>query len=151
MSEAEKKPEGLPPDAIEMTIRRVVCEAHGEPFRAKWPAGYPIAMVRLWECVMNDEGRAAVLWRDARSRLGLPEDAPIPAKAGIEAALDVRALCCRVPIPFMEKVLHEANIGTRERCQVCRKKGMGTPFRTMFGDLDHVCFSCALRNVRKGN
>lgn len=153
MSDDTKKPEGIPPDAIDMSVRRVTCALHGEPYRAQWPLGYPLTMVMLFSHVLGKDSTEAsvnAVWRDARTALGLAEDAEIPNKAGIEVALDRKPLCCRVTRAIMRRTYEESGVGVRARCTACRKKRvLGTAYQTMQGLIEHLCFDCVLDQVER--
>jgi hypothetical protein len=151
--DAKKKlDEELAAGAIEMTIRRVVCVVHGEPLRAKWPMGYAMMVLKLFELVIGSKSTDASqdkVWKDARRALKLGADAEVPSKEGMEAAFDHKPLCCRVPPGTLERLYESSGIGERARCVVCRRKRLGTPIKTTEAELPHVCFSCVIHRATR--
>lgn len=132
---------------IELTHKRAVCARHGEPFRERWPTGFPIMLIRLFENLFGTKASGPgidLMWVEARKILSLPADAD-PGIPGMHALFDAKPMCCRVPPGVLEKLYEECGVGVRGRCVVCRRKRLGTVYRTMQGKLDHLCFNCVVR------
>jgi hypothetical protein len=142
--------EGIPPEAIAMTMDRVICMVHWEPFRARWPTGYPIFMVDAFSRVLGPESAPELqekLWADARAALRV-EELPEDPKLAIEAALDRTPLCCRLPDETLLDVYAKCGVGVPGRCAGCgRRSVLGAPFSTVHQKMPHVCFRCVVKQA----
>lgn len=122
---------------VELTFERALCARHGEPFRARWPKGYPIFMVKAFQVVASKpEIAEAVEGNISR----------------ITELLDERPMCERLTRDEMLGLYGDAGIGSMAVCDNCRRMALGTPFsRTVGGQVmkdDHVCFECVLDWMR---
>lgn len=125
---------------VELTHQRVMCELHGEPFRARWPKGYPIFAITLMKIII-DQPRAT------------GEEPRSPNTIGAE--LDAQPACCRVTPAELERAYEQSGVGVLRRCRCCRLKRLGTPFKTAIAgrvvDHRHICFRCVIHNTRPLN
>ena len=71
-----------PTPTIELSVQRVTCPRHGEPFRARWPKGWPRFTLAVIRALLEEPTFAEALHGDI---------------AAVNAALDVRPACERVP------------------------------------------------------
>jgi len=125
-----------------LTRERTLCPIHGEPFREKWPAGWPIFSVRAFQELTGIDG----IWEEARRRAGLAEGTDVPPKA-MELVLDARPACCRFSPQRLLALYEEAKIGVVRRCKMCGVKRLGTPYKATnapIGGWSHVCFLCVV-------
>lgn len=121
-----------------ITRERVLCPVHGEPFREKWPIGFPTFSVKAFQKFTAIAG----VWDEARRLGGFAADAEMPIKA-LEPVLDVRPVCCRVSKSALVELYVASGIGVDKRCKVCGRKRLGTPVSTSnMGYLKHICFTC---------
>lgn len=122
---------------ILLTLERLLCARHGEPFRAQWPKGFPIFTVKAFQVVASKPEIAAAVEGDVR---------------GIERLLDEKPACCRLTSDEMLALYGDAGIGVVATCQNCRRFALGTPYsRSMPGGVekdDHICFECVLHWMR---
>ncbi len=102
---------------------RVACAVHLEPYRPKWPFGYPTFSMRLIDATLSDESF-------------------LKEVENIEAALDARPACERVYPATLLAAYEQSQIGVVRRCEVCRRLAMGTPYRHLGGGYGHLCFAC---------
>lgn len=141
----------LPADAIEMSPERVACAQHREPFRARWPMGYPIFMVTLFQRVVgrdSPKARGEAFWEEPKKLVPAEDASP---KELIEAALSKTPLCCRVTPTELEAAYDESGVGVRAVCEGCGRKRLGTPFRTRAQRWGHMCFGCVIHNFQPLN
>lgn len=137
-------PKDLDPNTVLLEHRRVMCSLHGEFFRKRWPTGFPIFCVRVFQEVMAlDETAKAT------------EAGGLEWPASIHAVLDAKPACCRVTKETLRKLYLECKVGLPGRCSICRRRGLGTEFQMLQaatpygGDMQpvtypHVCFDCVL-------
>jgi hypothetical protein len=124
--------------AIDLTVERVACPLHGEVFRATWPKGWLPFSMGLMQEVLNG---------------------PLAQQCGgdvrrINAALDAKPCCERVPVETIERLYGECGVGVDRVCELCNAFGLGTPFAAMHRTrglvrFKHVCFSCVLRRFTR--
>lgn len=78
------------------------CARHLEPFRARWPLGAGVAMVRLAEAAMADERIIAAAPKDAEGKA---------MTAALDALLlEHSPLCCFVGEEKMATIYREADV-----------------------------------------
>ena len=126
-----------PTPTIELSVQRVTCPRHGEPFRARWPKGWPRFTLAVIRALLEEPTFAETLGGDI---------------AAVNAALDVRPACERVSPDVLRAAYRDCGIGTRARCVVCRRRDrVGTPYSRRVGgqtvDDAHVCFDCVLTRM----
>ena len=122
---------------IELTPERCFCALHGEPYRADWPSGAPIAMIRLFEVVLES--------REIRRRRFAGELVDDDALTAMVAeVLDETPACCRISPATLRSIYVDSGVGVKASCEACGKLELGTPFRTAQGQFGHVCFDCVL-------
>lgn len=126
-------------DGINVTHERLLCPRHGEPLRTQWPKGLAISMVMLMDFCFK---RSDVL-AECREVSGCGPDGKPEPKA-IEQVLDRIPACCRVHTKQLRVVYGKMGIGTRKRCQGCKRKRLGTPYKAQGGVFDHLCFDCVV-------
>ncbi len=124
-------------DGVVLKHERVFCLLHGEPFRARYPTGVPIFMVEGFRLVTTNESA----WVDARRIAAVPEGAEVPVKL-LEAALDLRPICCRLTRVQLLDLYLDTKVGTLHRCRACNRKRLGTPYETQQQKFSHLCFEC---------
>lgn len=131
-------------DGIELSIYRTYCRTHGEPFRAKWPAGHALFSLEGMHKLLPLEEFSAECG-------GTPETPMTPR--GIMRALDKKPICCRIAaidrnllLEFYEKT----GIGTSGTCQMCLKYQLGTPLNTTKKMYRHICFNCVVYRIQAG-
>ena len=139
MSEDKHKfdPESF--DGIAVTHGRLLCPRHGEPYRAQWPKGFAITAVMLMDHIFKRDDVAA----EARELSGCGSDGK-PEPKVIEQVLDSVPACCRVHSKQLRAIYVEAKIGTRARCEGCRRKRLGTSYLLQEREFEHLCFDCVL-------
>ncbi|KKN72199.1 hypothetical protein LCGC14_0413360 [marine sediment metagenome] len=126
-------------DGIAVTHERLLCARHGEPYRAQWPKGFAITVVALMDYIFKRDDVAA----EARELAGCgPGDKPEPKV--VEQVLDRIPACCRVHTKQLREVYVKAKIGTRARCEDCRRKRFGTSYLSQEREFAHLCFDCVL-------
>lgn len=117
---------------IELDPRQVICNRHGEPFREKWPSGYPLFLVRGFQTLMAQDEFQAELGGDV---------------AKFSEATRKRPICCRLGSEVLLTLLGEINNDlhiwpTARRCQVCGQRSIGSRFQTKTQSFSHMCFEC---------
>jgi len=128
-----------PADPIDLSMERVLCPRHGEPFRARWPKGFPTMAIASLKTIMADPGFAAL----TEGEVGQ-----------INELLSQRPICERISSPDLMTLYIESGIGRDARCELCRQRGLGTPY-TMArpgGTTEtyhHVCFSCVVYRLKR--
>jgi hypothetical protein len=106
---------------LSLPTGRVMCPVHGEPLRARWPAGYPAFVAAGLESL-----KLCDTWLN-----NIDGDA-----ASIMAALDTRPICCTVAAhdPDLLLAMYEAagksytttgGLWGVRRCSVCHKRRQG--------------------------
>jgi hypothetical protein len=123
--------------AIVLDHRRSLCPLHGEPFRAQWPLGFAIFMVKGFQAVTAIDG----IWDEARRLHGLAADADLDPKK-LELVFDVRPICCRLSKQALRGLYVDCAIGVTRRCRVCNRKALGTEYKSQQQDFAHLCFDC---------
>lgn len=115
----------------------LMCSRHREPFFQQWPKGYAqVVKLALDEVVAKDKALF-----DAATRDGVLDTELVTA------LLQAKPACCRVSPELLIKTYEAAEIGTRARCSLCKRKRLGTPYRTQQGDLPHLCFECVVHRT----
>jgi hypothetical protein len=123
---------------IELEVGRVMCPVHGEPFRRRWPSGYPGFVLYAFE--------ALVARPDFQEATGGDQ-------AKIGPLLDRVPMCCRLPKEVLyavyRRVQEQFHVWHLGRCRVCdRRDAVGGPIKVPRGGgrvrtIDHVCLRCA--------
>lgn len=138
------------PDRIKVnaTPDVVMCGRHGEPFRARWPVGYPRFALLLIERVFDTDEfcQAVEAMRQARG---------LCAEEAVQALLHDRPLCCRLTpgglLEVYNTVQRAEPVWQTGRCELCGEVGLGGPYRrarptvqaaTPMGTYNHVCLHC---------
>ncbi len=124
-------------DGIVLDHKRASCPLHGEVFRAQWPKGLPIFMVKAFQLATGIDS----VWAEARRIHGIPEGEDIDVKK-LEAVFDLKPICCRITRAQLLELYIDARIGTLRRCRVCNRKKLGVPYKTQEQDFEHLCFEC---------
>lgn len=131
---------------IELNHDRAFCPIHGEPYRADYPRGYPMAMVLLARAVLADKNTCDSVMAALEGKEVPGDDAEnkVRFEAAVQAALDVRPACCRISDAALRDVYKET-LHRRARCAMChRLKRLGAPFKTTTQELSHVCVDCVM-------
>jgi hypothetical protein len=124
---------------VELPVEAVVCPVHGEPFRAKWPSGYPIAVVRLFTAATatSEELQEAAGGDAHRLNAVIAEFGPLCRLVTAKQRFDIYSDAART---------RGTEFGQHGVCAACRKWGLGSPFTARQpggGTLTrHVCFRC---------
>jgi hypothetical protein len=118
---------------IQLPVKRVMCQMHGEPFRSQWPLGYAVFMTKVTFKALESEK----LQRVTRGRV-----------EQIDRALEIRPACMWVPVDTIMEAYRESGIGTIARCNVCGERVLGTSFKTQRADYSHICFGCIAENAK---
>lgn len=143
----QELPDPRPPDQrdrplVRMTNERIACVLHMEPFRKRWPAGWAIFAVTVFQGALANDATVA----DIRKYHGLAPDVEVDISM-IEGALDRKPACCRITPAQLKAAYLASKVGHLGRCRPCNRKAMGTeikhqehggPVRT----IRHVCFDC---------
>jgi len=129
------------PSQIELSHDRVACARHNEPFRDDWPNGYGVFATELATEVLNDEEFIEAVDGEVEQ---------------IEAALDEKPLCERVSKTTLIYIYTKTEIGSLDRCAMCREVRLGTPYTMRISPSDtrrvpHLCFTCIVYNLRGAN
>jgi hypothetical protein len=124
-------------EPVNMTTERVFCARHGEPYRAAWPKGYPTFVILLVKAIIDTPGALGT--------------SGAPSRAEIEVALDEQPACCRVSTATLERVYEESKVGVLKRCNCCRLRRLGTPYKTAAAVFRHLCFHCVIHNAVEVN
>ena len=124
---------------VELPVQAVVCSVHGEPFRATWPAGYPFAVVRLFEAAVSTSRELQEAAGNDAHRLNgvIAEFGPlcrlVPAEHGLAIYKDAAAT-------------KGTAFGAYGVCAICRKWKLGTPYSARQPGAivvtRHACFEC---------
>jgi len=131
-------------DTIAISIERIACPRHGEPFRANWPKGWAMFSLPLVQEILESEEVHEEIAK-LEGHEGDPDHKLNPRT--VEQVLDIRPACCRVSPERLLKAYHESNVGTIKRCKVCGKKRSGTSYKTSLAELSHVCFECVIHQM----
>lgn len=128
-----------PHPKIALTIERVCCPLHGEPFREEWPRGYmPFALTLLQAVLARpafvDECEGHADW--------------------VDGALDATPLCERVTRDELLAAFTGCGIGKGAVCDNCgvTREGvamlLSEPGNAVPSHRDHVCFVCIVDQLR---
>jgi len=148
---------------LNLDVTRVICGRHGEVFRPRWRAGYPMFVSIGLECLMSQPDiveRVEGAVRALKIGNGTPRvENEIQA---VEHMLGVRPLCCQLPPRDLYDVLLEvnqkANVWEVGRCSLCGGKRPGALYRKApptvkavnpAGSYPHVCLACVC-GLQKG-
>jgi len=123
---------------LNLTFERTLCARHGEPFRAQWPKGFPIFVVKAFQAVAS------------KPEIGEAVEGDITR---IEELLDERPMCDRLTRDELLTLYGDAAIGRMDVCVNCRRMALGTPYSTSgpggrVTAADHICFECVLDWMR---
>lgn len=140
LTDDEIAAEGITPDqlenpwtAIDLTVERVACPRHGEPFRHRWPQGFPTLATTLLQAVLEDPAFVGVTGGEVDQ---------------INTTLTARAMCERVSKPTLMAAYITSGVGVEKRCELCRERSLGTPYKMGrpggVVSYRHVCFSCVI-------
>jgi len=133
---------------VDLGPEQVVCRRHGDPFRVKWPKGFPAFTHTAFAVVMMDE----VFIREVK--MLSPNNNIQEELAAVEQLLAQVPLCCRMAPPDLFQVYREVNLAERvwERaeCGLCGRVGYGSSFRQLTPNGDgflpltyhHICLRC---------
>jgi hypothetical protein len=127
---------------VELPPGAVCCPVHLEPFRAKWPAGYPIAVVRLFEAATatSTELQEAAGGDAHRLNAAIAEFGPLCRLVTAEQRLAIYKDAARTP---------GTEFGENGMCSACGKWKLGAPFSGTRprGPVvtAHICFECVSR------
>lgn len=135
----------LPEHFIDGQIHYIVCAAHGEHLRERWPKGWAPFFLTLCRSVLMDQA-----FGDAWGEL-LPVDIKEATQAQHYEAMNqliaTKPMCYWASRELIRKAYYEARIGRLIKCGVCRKSGLGGPYlvTTPRGvQKIKLCFECAL-------
>lgn len=128
-----------PQPAIALSISRVCCPLHGEPFREEWPKGWmPFSLMLLRAALATP-----TLIDEAEQDVNL-----------INGALDRTPLCERVEPEVLMEAYTDCGLGRMARCDNCGVPRQGVvmlltqPGNVVPTRLDHVCFDCIVTRLR---
>lgn len=133
-------------------FEHVWCPLHGEPFRADYPAGFPVATVQLLQAALELDDLIA----DAA------ESSPGSEAPRVEAALPAlerKRACCRVtPETLLDVYRGARDDWPLELCDLCGDEAHGAPYvrdvsaeQGVAGATEtfaHVCFACVVGRLR---
>ena len=110
----------------------VVCARHQEPFRPRWPKGYPEFATIAFDCLNNQE-----IFAEQAERMVEDEDrADITTLvAATTHLLTVKPICCWItPEELLEVYYHvdkQASVWERGRCSLCGCYRIGSKYRKL--------------------
>jgi hypothetical protein len=147
LSDEEIEAEGITPDELEnptdpidLSPEHVICPRHGEPFRARWPKGYPLMAVSSFQALIDDPGFQELAGGDA---------------GRINVLLGERPICERLSSPTLMALYIGSGVGRERGCELCGQIGLGTPYEMgRPGGTEkhrHVCFSCVVYRLQPAN
>jgi hypothetical protein len=128
-----------PRPKIELTMGRVCCPLHSEPFREEWPKGWMPFSLTLMQAALASETLA---------------DEAEQSEDWVNGALDRVPLCERVEPAVLEQAYVDCGLGKLSRCDNCSRTAQGVTMRLMMPGnmlptlLDHVCFECITTRLR---
>jgi hypothetical protein len=118
---------------VNLELDCVVCRVHAEPFRAKWPEGYPTFAVKAFQ-IVAETGVFANM-----------------SEFKIARMLKTTPLCCRMDKAKLLELYLELPMAVTANCSRCAQVKPGAPFkyndpRTGYGELTltHLCFECVV-------
>jgi hypothetical protein len=148
-SDQSEQAEAPPKQYVDVPLQRVCCARHGEPFRAKWPAGYlPFALMGI-EYLLQQDGYF-------QHDLAKLQEGGADHRAAMEQLLDRKPVCCRLPSRVLLQhymragcFVAEQPVFTDAKCFNCRKVGAGGPYRIAHPggtvqEIPHVCLRCVV-------
>jgi hypothetical protein len=122
---------------VDLTMERVCCSRHGEPFRAQWPKGWGVFTVALFRSLMGSDAFANEIQREV---------------SRVNEALDHKPLCERATAEQLLDAYTQSGVGTVARCENCHRERLGTPYSTSspsgIRKAKHLCFDCVLHRMR---
>lgn len=125
------------PVQVDLTVERIVCSRHGEPFRTDWPDGFTPFSIALFEDLVETDTFA---------------DSVGNTTSGFEHALDATPICERISKPKLLRAYVDSGVGVEGTCGNCERDTLGTPytFRTSQGrtHMGHLCFECLVYQLR---
>lgn len=133
------EPDPPPPNVdVMLTLNRVVCSLHREPFVVDFPKGYIQFMLYAFDEFTKMES--------------FPEK-----KEDIDSVLDEKPLCCRLSKATLLETYEEAGKEfNKKRCQFCQRfKVLGSRFRVIEPETNrtrtyqHICFRCVVYCTEK--
>lgn len=130
-----------------MTPQTVTCPAHGEHFRARWPKGWTVFALMVFEAAVQSDALADAV----REVDGLAADADVPPE-GINRVTVKRPLCYFASREQIRDAMMECGIASIAQCRMCKLVGPGGPYSVAMPrhlTLPHVCFECALTGGEK--
>jgi hypothetical protein len=154
----QELPDPRPPDQrdrplVRLTNERVGCALHLEPFRKRWPAGFAVFSVTLFQQVMAGVVGEKLV-EDIRRYHGLAPDAEVDIEL-VEGALDRKPACCRLTPAQLKAAYLASKVGHLNRCKHCGRKAMGTEIKHRDGEavrtIRHVCFDCLVTAWTESN
>lgn len=114
------------PIPIDLSLERVACPRHGEPFRTKWPDGFMVFSLNLFEAFIKEK------------------DDDI----SVQETIDARPLCELVNAFDLLHAYQASEIGIMASCAICGYERPGTPYQTMVKRqtrlYPHMCFECVV-------
>jgi len=128
-----------PRPKIELTIGRVCCPLHSEPFREEWPKAWMPFSLTLLQAALASETLA---------------DEAEQTEGWLNDALDRVPLCERVERDVLMQAYIDCGLGRIARCDNCGVPRQGVvmrlmqPGNTVPTRLDHVCFECIAKRLR---
>lgn len=135
-------------EQMSLVPAQVMCGRHGEPFKCRWPLGFPLFAVTVFERLMMKQG-----FQEEAKALATANGLSDPDS--ILILLNTVPACCRIPPRELLAVYFEVNqkVGAWETdtCNLCGKRGAGSHYRKAapgtlesgtIGSWDHVCLRC---------
>ena len=127
---------------------QVMCGRHGEPFKHKWPLGFPLFAVTVFERLMLKQA-----FQEEAKALAMANGLSDPDS--ILILLNTVPACCRIPprelLAVYFEVNQQAKVWEVDTCSLCGKRGAGSPYREAapgsfesgtIGSWDHLCLRC---------
>ena len=140
---------------LNLTPLTTICGRHGELFRAGWPKGYTTFIAIGLECLLADPFFAAEVKKVMAGEHAECVFVKEGEVAAIEALLNVKPMCCRIPPDDLRQVLIEvaekSGCWEKKICNICGWKGHGAKYRKVapsvkstspVGQHNHVCITC---------
>lgn len=124
---------------LELSIGRVACPRHSEPFREEWPKGWTTFALTLLQAGLATE----TLMDEAEQNAAM-----------IDGALERLPLCERVAPAVLMQAYIDCGLGRESRCKNCGNVAQGVVMRLLEPGnvepsyVDHVCFECIAIRLR---
>lgn len=131
----------MPEPQVLITPTTITCASHGEHLRAQWPKGYMIVGLSLFKAAVADPR----FQRQARKVLRKPFG-KVPVKV-INEITAKTPFCYYVTRDQMREALIDAEILTRQRCDLCGVVRFAGPYDILYDDerlTKIVCVECCL-------